>query len=548
MHRPNIITPPHTFRSFLEELATYVSLFTPLLGALIALWGLSEANYLFLLYAVLPMLIGIVWLFSQYRRAKFIMAREGVVQRPAWLWRLLTNKIPHKSEQLSDSLVMVFVPPNKESYATQLEEEYNRNGNHILLFHFIPQPENGEIDEDKGTVSVGGEIRPLTTLMDEMNDCAAVVLLDDTKWGTYAQTMKVVEDWTKRHTVRPVHVEGRGTLNYSWNRLEDLVGNNHSLKNRLLAQSANRGARWFWQARLYRRIVLWTLGLACLFSLATLLITRNAVMVKKRTADQNTQLEKSVSTLDKIVSSDPSGQQDISRAFEAYRTSLDKPESERLRLLLKVHADQMVKTLVAASGRVEAVSGNAMMFSVEAVSNGNWTIREVAATRIPPSDEAFAVPLNPSDQTTDIDGIVSCAVVSRAFILWSGKWNGNNVETTNMEGWDLEGKPTGSFQDGKLNIGNYRCKYAKRPREDLHRRILCAPVGLDLNSYPTKPAGAICVTYSQDVAFLNESWVRQTIARYGSSLSFASWERALPVRGNAALALPRNSRPRRRRH
>jgi hypothetical protein len=525
----------------LEELATYVSLFTPLVGALIALWGLNETNYIFLFYAVLPMLVGIAWLLSQYRRAKLMMTKEGVVQRPAWLWRLLTNKIPHKSEQISDSQMMVFVPPNKESYAHQLEAEYNGNQGHILLFHFIPEPQNGEIDEDKGTVSFGGEIRSLKTLSEEMNECAALVLLDDTKWETYEETTKVVEDWTKRHTVRPVmsvHVEGRGTLNYSWNRLEDLVGNNHSLKDLLLAQSANRGARWFWQARLYRRIILWTLGLASLFSLGILLIMRNAVSIKKRTETENIQLKKNVSTFDKVVSSDPSGQQDISRAFEAYRTSIDQPESERLRLLLKVHADQMVKTLVAASGQAEAVSGNAMMFSVQAANDRNWTIREVAATRIPPNNEAFTLILDPPGQTSDIDGIVSCSVVSHAFVLWSGKWNGSNVETTNMQAWDLEGKPTGAFQDGKLNIGNYRCQYAKRPREDLHRNILCAPVGMDLNSGRTKPAGAICLTYPREVEFLNESWVRQTIVRYGSSLSFVAWERALPVSDNLS---PRQS-------
>lgn len=526
MLQENVAVQRRTIKSFLGELATYVSLLTPLLGALIAWRGLGETNYFFLFYAVLPLVVGIIWLVSQYRLAKNKIKKDGVVQRPAWLWKLITNKIPHKSEQLLDSQVMVFVPPTKEAHAVRLAEEYNSDGNHILLFHYIPEPINGVIDEQQGQISHNGEPRSLETLAEEMNECAALILLDDTKWEKYQRTMDLVEEWTKRHTVRPVmsvHLDGRGTLNYSWNRIEDILRPNHSLKNRLLAQSANRGAKWFWQARLYRRVVLWTLSLALIFSLVSFFISYNW----HRDASK---LEDEVNIFSKIISSDPSAQQETSRAFNNYRSTPETPEPERLRKLLQVHANQLRTTLVSASGQPEAIYGNVIMFSVKKIQDRKWHVQEVAASRIAPYDGVyFPVEWHPENVTSDIKGIVSCAVVSHAFILWSGEWEGKEVKTTDIKAWDLEGKKNGTFDksNGKYNINNYRCEYIKQKEEDLHRRMLCAPVGVDLNSDKV-PAGAICVSYTQDLKFLEEEWVRHTIARYGSTLSFASWEQALP--------------------
>lgn len=539
MTQEKVIVERHTIKSFLGELATYVSLLTPLLGALIAWQGLRETRYVFLFYAILPLVLGFIWLISQYQLAKNKIKKEGSVQRPAWLWKLITNKIPHKSEQLLDSQVMVFVPPSKEAHALRLHEEYNNDGSHILLFHHIPEPTNGIIDEDQGRICHGGEVRSLETLAEEMNECAALILLDDTKWEKYERTMRLVEEWTKRHTVRPVmsvHLDGRGTLNYSWNRIEDLVKPNRSLKNRLLAQSANRGAKWFWQARLYRRIVLWTLSLTLIFSLSSFFISYYQQQKARKEVQAATDLankqESKANTFEKIVYSPPSAQQEISRAFEKFRTDSRRPEAERFRRLLQVHADQIRQTLAGASGEIEAISGNVMMFSVKTIGQREWSIHEVAATRIPPNDKPFTVKLLEENQTTNIDGLVACAVVSRAFILWSGEWKGKSVSTTNLEAWNLQGNRIGDFLDGTIIIDNKRCKYAERTVEDLHRRILCAPVGLDLNSDKITPAGAICVEYTQDLKFLDENWVRQTIARYGISLSFESWDKALLGKNN----------------
>jgi hypothetical protein len=536
MAQEKVIAERQTIRTFLEQLATYVSLFTPLLTALIAWQGLKETKYIFLFYAVLPLVLGATWLRSQYRVAKTKIKKEGIVQQPAWLWKLITNKIPHKSEQLLDSQVMVFVPPSKEEHALRLHEEYNNDGNHILLFHYIPEPIDNFVDEDQGRVSFNGEVRSLETLAEEMNECAALILLDDIKWEQkYGRTLLLVEEWTKRHTVRPVmsvRLDGRGTLNYSWSHIEEIVNPNHSLKNKLLAQSTNRGAKWFWQARLYRRIVLWTLGLALIFSMASFLISyrwqHNAKTAEQEATTKVQVLEAEVEKFNKLIYSDPSSQQEISRAFEHFRADLQIPEAERLRQLLQVYANQIKLTLVGASNQTEAVSGNVIMFSVKKMAGDKeWRIQEVAATRIPPNRKSFLVKLRGENETSDILGLVSCSVASRAFILWSGDWKGNDVKTTNIEAWDLQGNKIGYFDGESISIKNNRCKYQPRIIEDLHRRILCAPAGLDLNSNEISPAGAICIEYTEGLKFLNEPWVRQTIIRYGSSLSFESWDKAL---------------------
>lgn len=553
MPQEKMFVERRTIRSSLEEIVTYLSLlsfFSPFLGGFIFWQGFIERN-IALLSAVLPLIMGISWLVSQYRRAKDRMIKEGIVQRPAWLWKFITNKVPHKSEELLDSQVMVFVPPDKEEYAGQLDAEYNSDGRNLLLFHYIPKPAEGVIDEDQGRVSHGGEVRSLETLAQEMNECAALILLDDTNWEKYGRTIKLVEDWTKRHTVRPVmsvRLGGRGTLNFSWNRIQDLLTPNRSLKNKLLTQAANRGARWFWQARLYRRIVIWTFAIALIFS-STSFFLSYIWQRKARTASEEAQgkavkLGNDVNILNKIVYSPPSAEQDISRALQKFRSDMRMPEADRLRQLLQVHAYQIRATLAGASGQPEAISGNVIMFWVKKTDRNKWNIGEVVATRIPPNDQDFQVELQ-EKKVTEVHGLVGCAVVSRAFILWSGEWKGKDVTTTDIEAWDLAGNKIGERAGEKILIENNLCDYQKRPKEDLHRRILCAPVGLDLNSNEINPAGAICVEYTTPLDFLGESWVRQTISRYGSSLSFESWDKALPPRNNgvARRARRRNDGP-----
>src|ERR1041385_7915336 len=131
MPHEKIFVERRTIRITLEEIVTYLSLLS-LPPSLWGVWqGFIERNFFILLYTVLPLLLGLLWLFWQYRRAKDRMIKEGIVQRPAWFWKFITNKIPHKSEELLDSQIMVFVPPAKEEYALQLADEYNKDGRNI---------------------------------------------------------------------------------------------------------------------------------------------------------------------------------------------------------------------------------------------------------------------------------------------------------------------------------------------------------------------------------------------------------------------------------
>jgi|GEM_PF-7063812 len=537
--KPNLYT--NVFKLFLEELATYVSLLTPLFTAGIVAWGVTETRYSLLLISILPVSLGAAWLFIQYPRAKGKLKR-GVDHGPAWFWRFVTNKIPHVSEQVQESPVMVFIPPHRSGDASTLAEEYNTGGSHILLFHHIPTSVDGAINEEEGRISHDGETRSLRTLADEMDACVALVLLDDTRWDEYEQTEEVIADWTKKYPARPVmavRLGGRGTLNLSWNRLEDLIEPSRSLRNRLLVECADRGTRWFLQARRNRRIVLWGLSLSLISSLAVFLISnlrqqkatgrqRTAEQIQERVEIHSRHLSHQLDILEKIESVDPAVQQEIARSFERYRSDLQLPEGERLRHLLRSNADQIRNILTKASRNPEASSGSVIMFAVQKSSTGHITVKEVAATRIPPNNQAFHAEKTGGNRASNITGIVACAVAAHAFILWSGKWDAGKVSTTNIQAWDLGGRNRieSNYWNQKLRIYDLECEYQSRPTEDLHEQMLCAPVGLPLNSAKSDAAGAICVSYTRDLGILSEEWARKAINRYASSLSFTSWQKA----------------------
>src|ERR1700755_1308113 len=110
---------PRTIKTFLQELLTYGALLTPLLGPPLA-WlgiGIDEKTLAWIIYAAVLPLLGLSWLVYQFRQAKSTIEAKGTVQRPAWLWRLLTNRITHNSEQLQQAQIMVIVPPGKDREA-----------------------------------------------------------------------------------------------------------------------------------------------------------------------------------------------------------------------------------------------------------------------------------------------------------------------------------------------------------------------------------------------------------------------------------------------
>lgn len=516
-----------TIKSFLQELATYAALLTPVASIALAWFGVSAENYNQLIYAAALISTGLSWLYIQYNKAKKKIEKDGIVQRPAWLWRFVTNKIPHQKHQLSQSQIMVFVPPGKEAEADKLKERHQHDGNHVLLFHHIPYAQNDIVDEEKGLTAPNGEMRSLEMLATEIEACTALALLDDCCWKkNYPKTLEIVENWSLKHTVRPVisvHLSGRGTLNYSWSHLDELTEMNHSLINSLLFQSANRGTEWYWQAELYRKIVLWTTGLALILFVVSLAVAYS-------NWNQAKTLETRVVSLEKLSLIRHSVQQEIARSFHLFRTDLIMPYESRFQRLLKDNAAHLKTLLISTSNQSDASEANVIMFAVTK-KNKTWKIQEVAATRLPPNDQPFTQEeeMSINGQLQNIEGIVTCAIMSRSFVLWSGEATGLNAKTTNLQGWDMAGNVAGKYDsvNQQMEIGSYRCSYKPRDKENLHKRLLCAPVGLVTTSSEMIPSGAVCISSPNEQIFFEEDWLRRTVLRFGDFLSFDSWEKAI---------------------
>lgn len=527
MSQDNTAPQSFTLKSFLQEVTTYVALLTPILSIILTWFGISAANYNQLIYAGALILLGLSWLIFQYKEAKNKIEKYGAVQRPAWLWRFITNKIPHQSQPISQSQIMIFVPPGKEIEAEKLKDRHKDDGNHVLLFHHIPSPQDDVIDEEKGLVSPNGELRSLEMLAKELEKCTALALLDDCFWETkYPNTLGVIENWSAQHTVRPIisiNLEGRGTLNYSWIQLDDLTKPNDSLINRLLMQTTNRGEQWYWQAELYRKIALWLVGSALTLFIASLAL---AYWYRNQAKTHETR----VASLEKLSLIKHSTQQEIARSFSLFRTDLNVPYASRFQRLLKDNATHLKTFLVSASNQSEVSEAEVVMFAVKK-NEKTWWIKEVAATRPPPNDLPFKQETLPiiSNQLQDVEGIVTCAIMSRSFILWSGEGKGLEAKTINLQAWDVAGNTAGKYDSNtqKLQIGNYSCSYKPRDKENIHKRLLCVPVGLVTTSSEMIPSGAVCVSSPNALDFLSDDWLRRTILRFGDSLSFDSWEKAI---------------------
>ncbi len=511
-------TPRKTLASRLEEAATYVSLLTILLCPPLA-WlgiGVDDKKLTWMIYAVLLPIFGVFWLIFQYRRAKYNLEIEGKVQRPAWLWRLLTNRIPHKSQQLHYAQVMVIAPPGREKEATQLKEAYNRGGTYILQFHCIPEPINGQLNEDKGHTLHGKDVRTLNTLAKEMDGCAAIALLDDGSLENYKRTMKVVLQWSIKHTVRPIisiKLEGRGTLNYSWCYLVDVAEVDQALPNRLLAQAANRGAEWYQQAKINRRLVF---GLAIItFAVSTFSFYVGYVNWTR------------ANLLWRLVKVEPQEQVGVTRSLATFRNNSSAAGQARFQPLLQESAGQLRETLMRTSGESNASSISVIMFAVTEQKNDQQgsalNFKEIAATR-----PLRYVPFPVDNRAPEIRGIVGCAVARRGFVLWTGNSWGNQYSTSNIQAWDLQDREIGLYrpEKGSLELENYICSYKHSPEDDPRKRLLCAPVGLADDS-SGQPTGAICVSAPEELRFLAEPWVRHAILRFGNALSFESWEKAI---------------------
>lgn len=515
-----------TLKAFLQELATYVSLLSPLIGPPLAWFGvgIEDKNLAWLLYVGLLPIIGISWLIYQYKRAKDRIEEEGIVQRPTWLWTLLTNRITHRSQQLQDMQVMVMVPPSKEDDADNLSTVYNQANRYSLLFHHIPQPVGGKLDEDLATVRPGGAIRSLKDLSRQLDDCAAIVLLDDCHWGKYVRTMDVVQKWSIKHTVRPImsiRLEGLGNLNYSWCLLSDATVDGQALPNRLLVQAANRAAEWHQQSRLNRRLALWLAAV----SFIILLGATAAVYITWRRAD----------ILSRAIRIEPTEQLEIAWSSKVFRDNSQPANGDLFKLLLEINAKQLAGKLARASGLSDPSSLSVVMLAVgespREPQSMPLKVQEVAATRAHVSIP-FEVDLNGHE----MKGIASCVVAKQAFVLWTGDSSGTTVTTSNIQAWDLQGRSIGKYSNGAILFDdNKTCSYYTKPvqsppdkPDDPRQQLLCGPVGLADNSQ-ARPTGVICVSSTNTLDSLTESWVRYSILHAGNSLSFAPWHIALPV-------------------
>jgi hypothetical protein len=499
--------PRQTFFTLLREWGTYAALLAQIGGPILVWlgWGIDEKLLRWLLYSggLLPF-FGIMWLRREYRFAKQRIEEDGKVQRPEWLWALVTGSITHKRQELpQEAPVMVLVPPSKHVEAGELDRVYNHNSkasasdtpttnsHHNFLFHYIDQGPDGTIDENRGCSLPGGPVRSLATLSQELKHSAALVILDDCNWEKrYPQTMNTVRQWCMENTVRPVMairgVDGRGTLIYNWCSFEDLEGNDRALTTRLLAQAANRGTQWHNQAQLNRWIVLrlaiLTLAIFLFCGFVSYLYWSRAVRLQER---------------------------------------IDKLSQE----LLKAKPYELKGNLERTPGLIPAPNIIVMLFGVSKHGN-KFGIEEVSATRRKPSIY-FEADLN-SQRT---EGIVSCAIAKHIFVLWTGDSLGNPPRTANLQAWDLQGNSVGQYNSStdRLDFPNGTwCTYQAEPsKDDERKRMLCLPASFVDNF--EEPRGAVCVS-TDDPNLLTNAWLRGNLLNFGKELSFSTGTSDVPVR------------------
>ena len=565
----NATEQPGKVKVFLREWGSYAALLSNIVGPTLVWFGLRlEGGLLkWLLYGglLLPVL-GFVWLRREYRSAKRRIIEDGEVQEPEWLWTLLTGDITHTSKVLSgQASVMVLVPPGMQGVAARLDEIYNHTGkphevddatgedlkvdsrageahevddqagSHQLQFHYITQRPNGTIEEDEGTASIKeAKIRTLKQLAEELASCAGIVFVDDSSWyERYPKTMKVVQEWVAKTSVRPImaiRVDG-GTLNYSWSPFKDVADEERGLNPRLLAQAINRGRQWWMQATTNRWLLLRLAVIAFILFLgcATLgyffwnsvgkyraqieSLSTTLTLLGVEVGKANVHRERDM-TLERVTKIDQQERLKAAQAMASFR------KAGAFNQLLTANAEEMTTILERGSGVTAESHVVVMMF---AISKDGKSLEEVAASRAKNAIEPFT--FAPDSQGTE--GIVPCSVANRAFVLWIGE--SEPPKTTSIQAWDLQGHPIGSYRDNRLEFGNGKwCSYVPKPGkfDDQRNQMLCVPVGVADNS--GEVVGGICVS-SLGRNFLNEDWVRYLVTRFGTSLSFRAWNTKEPT-------------------
>jgi hypothetical protein len=289
----------------------------------------------------------------------------------------------------------------------------------------------------------------------------------------------------------------------------------------LMTQAENRGARWRRQAGLLRRLFI-------SLAITTLVIFVASVFVGYSALSR-------LAVLRRVTAVAPGEHVEVARALAAFRKEAATPPHEPLRRLLEATAQRFNARLSRASGRADAKL-NVIVFAVlgdQTRADNPLVVREVAATRM-----AREIPFLDVRRDTEVNSIVGCAVAERAFVLWTGESRSSWARTDKIEAWNLRGKEVGKFfpgeegkpptKPGAIKINETKCWYTTGVKDDERKRILCAPVGMDDDAATGQVTGAVCVSSEDDTDFLSAPWVRHAILYFGNSLSFASWEAALP--------------------
>ena len=527
--------------SLLQEIGTYVSILAGLASILAAITSSIAASLGFglnekLLYSLLLcFLISFAYLSHQRQKAVQQIEEHGVVQRPQWFWRLVTNRLTHKPERLIKGIVMVVVPPNLRKEAETLKDIHNQNQQFNLLFHYLPLPKPGDlkIDENIAESKLDIKRRSPDILSSQLEDCAGIVLLDDCDWKThkerYPKTWNAINDWSNKFTCRPVmsiRIQGEGTLKYSWCDLDEIINNNQELLSNLLAQATNRGKDWHSQVITQRKVFRLT-GLAIAVALIISLIVNYSLGKRVQ------QIEAETPKLTRVMKTNSGEQWHLAEHLTFLRNSPESlPRGEALQKFLKGIASQLQGKIVESSGIPGNVDVILFALNKDARVADRFSIDEVVATREPPRDFDFSYQLEEDHSTS----IVGCAIARRSFVYWVAFDESANA-TKDIAVWKLDGTKSGEFDanDKKWKVDGKTCELGLPPKQtnqsatqpdDPRVYLLCAPAGIS-DSSSMRPAGAICISSKVNLE-LHEDWARQLLLQYGNLLSFFNWEMAIP--------------------
>ena len=539
----------YTIFSYIRAGVTYASVVgfvaTFIVGLPLAWFGvgINEQWIRWSLYVIVVPLAALIWLVNEYRVAKHRIAIDGSVQSPEWLWTFITNRLTHSRHHIPPGAqVMVFVPPGSGNQAEKLRANGNvcsesnvYEGQYNLLFHYVPESVADKIDEDQGHSEPNGPIRTLEDLTVDLTKCEAIALFDDGEWQRkYQRTLRVVQDWSIKHTERPIvslHLNGSGRLIYNWCFAETVLGENkQGLYSRLLKQANDRGYQWYRQAQLYRWFVLRAVCVLLVVSLAAVFL---AYSFWNRGVTYKTELDIQTAKLNELTYVGGNGSEQVmaAKTLSTFRSSSKPADGKALEKLL-IDSAGYIKALVERNSKKSDISISLFMAAVD--DKSFVRIREVAASRpkFRRSPYVFDTDLADPEQKS----IVGCAIVQGAFVFWSG--DTSSKTTNHIWGRDIRGNEVGKYneQTHKLEAVRHSCSYqfewdmgpqeiVQKPEErDVpQRRLLCAPAGSTYNFH--EPGnGAICISSPSDDDFLFEPWVRFTLLRFGNALSFSSWE------------------------